>query len=397
MDKGFRAEIDIEKIVYGGAGLGRIAGKVCFVPNVIDGEKAIVEVTGERRDFLKAKCLRIPVPSRHRIESECPLAAVCPGCTYAHVSYEHENHLKNNQLLEFVNKNITLNENAVMNFAASPSCTGYRNKITLHVQKDGGETLLGYKRPDGTVLPVKECLLASPQINEKLANLISDKGFFHTLHHGQSLVLRHTVQNGVVYWRNKPSAKMSWLKEEMPFGSFSVPAGSFQQVNPYGCGKLIEGVISLLEQVNPERVIDLYCGSGLFATAAAAAGFRDIIAVEADEKAAAAAKYNLGQYGVASPEVVSSDAAEQQNLLLEKINDKTLLIVDPPRSGLHKKLRKILTSSRLKHLIYISCSPDTLGRDLLEFDKAGFRLEKVQMINMFPRTGHFETFTYLTR
>ncbi|MCP3967255.1 MAG: class I SAM-dependent RNA methyltransferase [Lentisphaerae bacterium] len=397
MNKGFKAEAKIEKIVYGGSGLTRIDGKVCFVPDTIDGETVIIEVTKERSDFLKATCLRIPTPSHNRIEPQCPLSKVCPGCVYQHISFEHENTLKNNQLMEFLKKNIEVSEGALNEYSAPQSPLGYRNKITLHVQKDGGETLLGYKQPNGTVMPLNNCPIACKEINDKLAELTADKGFFHTLHHGHSLTLRHTEQNDVIYWRNNPPAKMSWLKENMPFGSFSVPAGSFQQVNPHGCNALIEAVTKVINQIQPETVIDLYCGSGLFATTAAAAGVKDIVAVESDEKAIAAVNYNLKQQCVAAPTIISDDVAKQQDTILEKINDKTLLIVDPPRNGLKGKVRNMLTSSKLKKLIYISCGPDTLGRDLRDLATAGFRLEKAQMINMFPRTGHFETFTYLTR
>ncbi len=397
MNKGFRAEVKIEKVVYGGAGLARLNGKVCFVPGTLDGETAIIEVVKEKPDYSKGRCLRITVPSPHRIEPECALSKICSGCVYQHTSYEYENQLKADQLDQFIKKSISVPENFLIETAAPQSAYGYRNKITLHVQKECGKTSVGYKLPDGNITPIRQCILGCDAINRKLDELLKDNSFYHTLHNGQSLVLRHTAQNNVIYWRNKPPAGISWLKENMPFGSFSVPAGCFQQVNSFGCSRLVEEVTNIITQTEPQRVIDLYCGSGLFATAAAAAGVKDIVAVEADEQAIAAARYNLKQHGISSPEIISGDVGKKQNLVLEKINAGTLLIVDPPRRGLHNKVKQMLGASKLQQLVYISCSPDTFSRDVKLLNASGFRLDKVLMLNMFPRTAHFETFSYLTR
>jgi 23S rRNA (uracil1939-C5)-methyltransferase len=158
-------------------------------------------------------------------------------------------------------------------------------------------------------------------------------------------------------------------------------------------------VKTILQKEKPEAVLDLYCGSGLFAVTATLAGVPKVIGVELDKQAVEAARYNLAEHknNGGEAEIIAADAGKIFDEILEKLPESTVLIVDPPRNGLGKKLKKSIVEGKLKKLIYISCSPDTLARDLKMLHNNGFNLKLAQMINMFPRTSHFETFTYLTR
>lgn len=389
-----RFRMVIEKLSFGGAGLGRIDGKVCFVPRVLPGETVEVEIKKEKSDYCAARLLAVLKPSPFRIEEECPYGKFCPGCAYQQLAYQYENEIKNGQMRDFLSPH-----NCEFGpWQAPEKAFGYRNKLVLHVEKDGAETRLGYRYEDGRgVLDVEQCPLAGAEINAKLAELRSAKSFFHSLHHGQTFTLRYTANDGVVCWRNAPKGGLSWLREDMPFGKFSVPAGSFHQVNSFGAAALLENLNALLRRENPEALIDLYCGSGLFAAAAARAGVKKIFAIEIDRQAAESARYNLRQQGAENFEVIASDAGRAFKKLAGNLPGSTLLIVDPPRGGLDKNTGANIAGSGIKRLIYISCSPDTLGRDLNIFHNHGFDLKFARMINMFPRTSHFETFTYLTR
>jgi tRNA/tmRNA/rRNA uracil-C5-methylase (TrmA/RlmC/RlmD family) len=386
--------MEIEKLSFGGAGLGRIDGKVCFIPRVLPGETVEIEIKKEKSDYCTAKLVKVLKPSSFRIEEECPYGKFCPGCAYQHIDYQYENEIKNTQMKDFLSS-----YNCEFGSPQAPQkAFGYRNKLVLHVEKDGSETLLGYMYDGGRkVLDVEQCPLACAEINAKLAELRSDKGFFHTLHNGQTFTLRYTANDGVIYWRNAPESGLSWLKEDMPFGSFSVPAGSFHQVNAFGAAALVENVNEILRRENPEAVIDLYCGSGLFAVTAALAGIKKIFAIEIDKQAAESARYNLRRHGAGNAEVIAADAGRAFKQLAGNLPGSSILIVDPPRGGLDKNTGKNIVKSGIRRLIYISCSPDTLGRDLKMFYNNGFDLKFARMINMFPRTSHFETFTYLTR
>ena len=391
-------KVEIEKMTFGGLGIGRIDGKVCFVPRVIPGETVEVEIKKEKADYFTSRLLKVITPAPERIEEFCPYGKFCPGCSYQHMDYDYENNLKDEQMREFLSRSLPLDDCEIAPPLAPENPHHYRNKLILHVEKDGPRTLLGYKYADGqTVLDIEQCPLACEEINAELAKLRSNKGFSHSLHRRQSFTLRYTAEDGVIYWRNAPKANLSWLKEDMPFGKFSVPAGSFHQVNNFGAVALVNNVTKIIEQEKPEVFMDLYCGSGLFAATAAAAGVPKVKGIELDEKAAAAAKYNLKNYGNEHSEIVAADATRYFAEVADELPESTLLTVDPPRRGLAGKLRNTIVKSKLKRLIYISCGPDTLGRDLKMLHDHGFNLKLAQMINMFPRTSHFETFCYLTR
>jgi 23S rRNA (uracil1939-C5)-methyltransferase len=391
-------KVEIEKMTFGGLGMGYIDGKVCFVPRVVPGETVEVEIKKEKADYFTSRLLKVIISAPERIEEICPYGKFCPGCSYQHMDYDYENKLKDQQMREFIFRSLPQNDCQIASPLAPENPHNYRNKLILHADKEGGRTLLGYRYADGqTVLDIEQCPLACDEINAELAELRSNKGFFHSLHKGQSFTLRYTSENKVIYWRNAPSSNLSWLKEDMPFGKFSVPAGCFHQVNNFGAAALVNNVTRIIEQEKPEVFVDLYCGSGLFATTAAAAGVSEVNGIEQDKEAAAAASYNLKNYGSKNSEIVAADATRYFARITDRLPESTLLTVDPPRRGLATELKNTIVRSRLKRLIYISCGPDTLARDLKMLHSHGFNLKFVQMINMFPRTSHFETFSYLTR
>ena len=130
---------------------------------------------------------------------------------------------------------------------------------------------------------------------------------------------------------------------------------------------------------------------------AALAGVPEVLGIEIDGQAVESARYNLRQHGAENAEIIAANVGKVFEKTVDELPESAVLIVDPPRSGLGKLLKKSIVKGRIKRFIYISCSPDTLGRDLNMFHNNGFNLKFARMINMFPRTSHFETFTYLTR
>jgi tRNA/tmRNA/rRNA uracil-C5-methylase (TrmA/RlmC/RlmD family) len=212
------------------------------------------------------------------------------------------------------------------------------------------------------------------------------------------LTLSYTKNNGAEYWRNKPNKKDSWLKEETTVGTFSVPKGCFFQVNPYCCDILLEKVQEKVKEIAPKTVIDLYCGSGIFAIASAMADVEQVVGIDCEEKSIEAAKYNAKSRNLENCEFIPGDAEKLTNKTLRGVEpENTLLIIDPPRNGLGRKARGAIKASGIKDIIYISCGPDTLMRDLKDLMRKGYKLESTQMVDMFPRTSHFETISYLKK
>lgn len=403
-------EIDIADMAYGGKGVGRHEGKVCFLPGVLPGERVQAALVRERKDFLEAAPLAILVPSPARVAPACPLAGGlfhaanfrpdemwCPGCAYQHAAYKAELAIKQQQFQGFLNRGAGTENFVAEEPVASPAPLGYRNKMALHVRRSGTETQLGYFAPDNTtIIDVPTCPLVAPPINDVLAGLRAKPGFLHGLRDGMTVTFRHTERDGAVWWRGRASERDTWLAEDMPLGPLSVPRNSFFQVNPAVAGKLVSVVMERLAASRPAAVVDLYCGIGLFAIAAARAGVPAVTGVDSDADAIEAARYNARRQEV--PHVVWV-AAPARNALakMDKAAPDTTVILDPPRSGADRAMLQTIVRYSPDRILYVSCAADTLSRDLAGLIEAGYRVLRSQLFDMFPRTPHFESLTELAR
>lgn len=398
MSKNLLLQLHVESCAFGGDGVTHHEGRVIFVPGTLPGETVIAEIVSEKNDFSRARVHRIENPSPDRIAPLCPLAGICPGCHYLHASPEAETRCKAAQFAAFLETAggppDRLDEPLL---PGTP--LGYRNKMVLHVNKESGTPQVGYVGADmQSVTPVSHCLLANDAINADLAAKLADPGFFHSIHHRMKLTWRHTERNGVIFFRNQPPKRASWLREKLRFGEISVPAGGFFQINPAGAQSLVDEFTAVLREHPVKRVIDLYCGAGLFAAAAAAAGVPEVMGAETDADAVNAARYNLKQYGQPEAHLLADDAARALPELLRNAPEHTLLAVDPPRAGLSGTMRRCLLAQPPGRLIvYISCHPATWARDAAALRRGGCRLLRARLINQFCRTGHFEIFSLFRR
>lgn len=392
-------DLSIESVAFGGSGVGRYSGMVCFVPYTLPGETVRVRIIQERKSFIITELLQVLIPSPERIVPVCPFAGkVCPGCAYQHMQYECEVKIKDQQFRNFISRIANINPDIFRPPVKSDRELYYRNKMILHSSFDKEEKRLGYFMSDNhTILNIPHCPLASPAINAKLESLLKDPGFSHSLRDSMTVSFRETANEGVIFWRNSPPDKLSWLKEATACGNVSVPVGSFSQVNPFCRDSLMLTVADVLKAEKPATFIDLYCGSGLFSVVAATVGVPNIIGADLDGSGIKAAEYNLSRFNSKTTLVTGATADIMPGILKQIVPDKTLLAIDPPRSGLDATALNLLCQSHLKSIIYISCAPDILQRDLQALCSSGFRLESSGMIDMFPRTAHFETLTWLRR
>ncbi len=392
-------DISIETVAFGGSGVGRYSGMVCFVPYTLPGETVRARILQEKKSFIMTELLQVLTPSPERIVPACPFAGkLCPGCAYQHMRYDCEVEIKDQQFRNFISRIKDISPAVFKPPVKSLRELYYRNKIILHSSFDKDEKRLGYFMSDNrTVLDIPCCPLASEAINAKLKALRDDPGFSHTLRDGMTVTFRETANDGVIFWRNSPPDKISWLKEDTVCGKVSVPAGSFSQVNPSCRDALMLAVSDILKAEKPETFIDLYCGSGLFSVAAAASGVPKIIGADLDGPGIKAAEYNLSGFSSKSTFAAGEIAGIMPGILKNIAPDGTVLAIDPPRTGLDNKTLNLLCSSRLNKIIYVSCAPDTLQRDLQILCVHGFGIESAGIIDMFPRTAHFETLTWLRR
>lgn len=396
LEEGSEVELKIVDMAYGGRGVGRLdSGIAVFVPGVLEHERVRVRVTALHKRYAEADRVDVLEPSPFRREVGCPLAARCGGCAYQHVDYAEEVNLKNRQFISLLERIGGLQNINVLPPVPAPKSLGYRNKIVLHAGRDGE---LGYYGTDKrTVIDVEQCPLAVAPINEQLKALRADPEFMQEFRNRDSLTLRWTAHDGTVYWKGGETTGGP-LMETTPIGDLQVPRGGFAQINPEVMCLLVEQVVSLIKQGAPEYLLDLYAGAGLFALAAAKAGVKNVLGVEVNGPAVRSARSNARRLKLESVTFAEGDATVVfAAAMLHVPADKTLLIADPPRDGLSPELCKALNASGPASIIYVSCAPDTLARDLKLLTAGSYQVEHCQLLDMFPRTAHFETITSLHR
>jgi 23S rRNA (uracil1939-C5)-methyltransferase len=398
----------VERVAYGGQGVVRLDGFVVFVPGVLPGEKIRFRIRSDRRTYAQGELLEVLEAAPGRRPPECPLMtrprglgpeaiSICPGCAYGHMTYERELELKQEQFEEVLSRLGGLKKVVCQKPIGAPRPLQYRNKLVLHAQKDSTETTLGYLGVDNrTVLDIPACPLAVPPLNELLATLRAKPGFFQTLRHDMDVTLRWTERDGALFWRGEPEARDPWLLEATPAGPLLVPRDGFFQVNPWSAALLIETVQAVLRQAKPGRFVDLYCGAGLFSLAAARCGIETGIGLDADPAVIAAATQNALRHGLAGFSFQALSAEQGIGSALEGgPAASTLLLVDPPRTGLDLAVTSAIAAAKPKDVVYVSCSADTLARDLARLALAGYQPKRLQLVDMFPRTAHFEAVVWL--
>ncbi|MEI7880400.1 MAG: TRAM domain-containing protein [bacterium] len=411
---GSSPSVQITEVTTGGRGVARVEGKVCFIPGVLPGETVTIEITKDRGGFLEARATALITTSPNRITPACPLAfaipssslhtphstlpiSSCPGCCYQHATYEEEIRIKNQQLRSTLSRQAGCTEDVLLPPVPSPSALGYRNKLSLHGQIDGKDRRLGYFMEDNlTVLDVPSCPLAVEPINALLKELHGSPSFRRTLRSDVTIIFRWTQKDGALWWRNKAAENDVWLIESSPLGTLSVPRDSFYQMNPGLAELLINTVLKRLSNALPQTVIDLYCGVGVFALAAANLGIPRVIGMDVDGPGLKAAAFNAKKLGLSSIEWITAPAEKGMIKLKLDQPDQTTLIVDPPRTGMGRQMTRDILTQRPARILYISCAPDTMARDVAWLKEGGYQVQSAQLFDMFPRTAHFESLTELT-
>jgi 23S rRNA (uracil1939-C5)-methyltransferase len=392
-------EITVEKLVYGGEGLGRLEGRAVLAPFVLPGERARVRVVGEKPGMLRARLLEVLAAAPERIAPACPYFMRCGGCHYQHAPYEMQLALKRSVLedqLRRIGKIAPPGEIGVV--AGEP--WGYRNRVQLHIA--GGE--LGYLQPQSRKLcPIERCPISSPAINGAIAALremLRDSRWPRFVRTVELFTNETEIQLNVLE-TDHPVARrfFDWCAERIPGlvsgaldyraagHDWRVSYGSFFQVNRFLIDNLVETAIGGSQG---QTALDLYAGVGLFSLALAKR-FATVTAVESGARAAGDLRFNAERAGLALR--VEQTDAEIWMEQLESAPDFVLL--DPPRAGIGKRMVARLAQLRPPRLAVVSCDPATLARDLAGLTGAGYRIEKLTLVDLFPQTYHLETVAHL--
>ncbi|MBO4630893.1 MAG: class I SAM-dependent RNA methyltransferase [Lentisphaeria bacterium] len=390
-----KVEVLVSGFAFGGRAVGRSPdGKVCFVRGAVPGEKILVRVTSDKKKYSEGVLEEVLEPSPLRRSAVCP--NLCPGCSYSQIPYELELEWKQRQFRSFAEKAgmAKLSPDFLLDPVGSPVRTGWRNKIRLALEfASDGTVRAGYRGEDNkSLIPITDCPLAVPEIREVLR-----RGRWRDRLTGQekNITFRWTRKNGVHTYTDR--GKPIILTDELTgFGDFQTGGNSFFQVNPFMSGRLAAEVMRLIQLIQPVFMVELYCGCGCFSVLAAEQlpALRSF-GVELDHGAVKNARINAERHGVAGrAEFEAGDSAEVfRKKYSSGLPPGTLLLTDPPRTGLDSSMRDLIGRSKAQYIIYVSCSPDTLFRDLAQLEKASYRIRKSRILDMFPSTAHFESIT----
>ena len=392
----------IAKNVYGGDGLGRLGdGRVVFVPGAWAGEQVRAEIVEERKHFVKARLVEVVEASPDRVAADA--SAVVPGMVYAELSYKGECEAKEAQLREFFDRaRIKVGEFRSPAPTEGHDCLLYRNKVVYHFAKQRGQWVIGYRtEPSHEIVDIAEDPLARPEINAKLGEIRRSVTMLLTT--GPLAVRRDIERKGNVTVRWTPKSGVKWWVGDAPKGQilkevtmgrdFEVPSDGFYQVNPAVGEELVKAVVAEYEKgrdLAPE-VVDLYCGVGVFGLCCRPSR---LVGVESGRQAVEFAKKNAANQKFADAVFYAERVG--QNLRRLPIGPRTTVIVDPPRDGMEPNVPKGLAASKAPRILYVSCDPATLVRDLRAIC-ASYDVESVRWFNMFPRTARFETLVVLKK
>jgi 23S rRNA (uracil1939-C5)-methyltransferase len=447
--------LTIEKLIYGGDGLTRLPadspantaharGKAVFVPFVLAGEKIDATLTEQKPGFARAKADSIIEPSPHRIQPPCPHFGRCGGCHYQHASYEHQLEIKKEILRESLRRTAKIELTFDIEVHPSPPWN-YRNRSRLQVQVSPTFAAGYFRMASHELLAVEECPISSPLINRGIAALwrsgragkvpagVREVEFFANADDtqllldvgcarearraalrewGEELRAAMTEVSGVVAFREaNPGDRKAAVPEilvtvgegfltyETRRAAYRVRAGSFFQTNRH----LADELVTIVTQgQSGELALDLYAGVGLFSTALAG-DFRHIVSVESSQTSTADLAYNRPTNGEAVQATTEQYLARTENAgragkVAVPVPEKPdLAVVDPPRSGLGEGVARSLANLGAPRIIYVSCDPATLARDLVPILAAGYRVEQVHLVDLFPQTYHLESVVHLAR
>jgi tRNA/tmRNA/rRNA uracil-C5-methylase (TrmA/RlmC/RlmD family) len=346
-------ELKIEDVAFGGKGVARDNGKAVFIPYSIEGERVTARIVREKKSFAEAELIDVVEASADRVAPECPYFGWCGGCSYQHISYEHQLELKARQVEQAMRRIGRMSEPPMRPIIPSPLPYAYRNRITVHAE----DNVVGfYQRDVHTLMDIGRCPIATPEVNDALVQLRAGR-----------------VRDG----------------------HYSLRAHSGPRVFAQTNDEVAEALADLIAGILPgqERLlIDAFCGAGFF-TKRLAHQFERVVGIDWDRFAIEAAQKDAG----VNEAYVTGDVTTELRWLLQQSElTSTALIVDPPATGLSAETRRAILDSPPATMIYVSCNPPTLARDIAELQQP-FAVLSITPLDMFPQTAEIECVVHLQR
>jgi 23S rRNA (uracil1939-C5)-methyltransferase/tRNA (uracil-5-)-methyltransferase len=385
-------ELDIDSLTNLGAGVGRVAGWVVFVPYALPGERVRARVHRNDRNCSHADLVEVLSPSPDRVEPRCPLFGDCGGCQYQHLAYARQLEWKTRQVGEL------MQHMAGIGFPVNP-CRGteriwnYRSKITPHFERprDGVMGAIGFLAVRGRsrIVDVPRCDIAMDEINAELPEIRDGLRRRAGEFRRGSTVLVRAAADGVT------TDFKATVTERVGDRSFRFLAGDFFQNNPFILPSFTAYVADRAAEAGARFLVDAYCGSGLFALTLAPR-FERVAGVEVSETSCEWARRNARDNGI-DHAVFLTASAEAIFAEVDFPAAQTAVVIDPPRKGCTPEFIDQLATYGPSRLVYVSCDPATQVRDLCLLVDRGYRLCDVQPFDLFPHTRHVECVMTLER
>jgi 23S rRNA (uracil1939-C5)-methyltransferase len=386
LQPGQKIECEITDIAFGGAGIARIDGLVVFVPFTIQGERVMALVTEKKKDYAIAQPVEILAPSLKRVNPPCRYFSVCQGCAYQHMDYREEAEVKKRQVIDVFTRIGGFVSPPVLETAACPSEYFYRNKVRLRYKKLKDRSIFGYIIEERRrTLDIENCAIASQLLNAEIRRMREDNfAFFESRGiRGYNLVLAEDGQNVHTPLEGDPV-----MEVEVSGKTFRYSLNSFFQVNRSIFSPLLEYLSSFFSKPDARRksLCDLYCGVGFFGILLGS-HFEQVDFIEQNKVSCRFLQENIALNQVKNARVLIGDAG---SVLSASAGRYDAVIIDPPRPGCSEDVCLSLASIKPSKLIYISCHPATMARDIRRLCGLGFRLASVKPFDFFPKTKHIE-------
>lgn len=384
LETGSLIELTIDTVAFGGQGVGRYQDMVVFVPLMVDGDEGIVEITEVKKRYVRGRLMTLTKASGRRTEPLCPVYGLCGGCQYQHIVYDYQLVLKQQQIRDTFTRIGRFDGIPLAEIIPSPEPWHYRQKADFHIQKrPNGDVTIGFARSGShDILNIERCHIVDPGVNQALVEL----------RQGGRAVKGKGPDGRVVLWSNEAEEKApkGYVSRSVKGQDLLIPRQGFFQANGFLAETLVKTVLDMSALTGKETVVDGFCGSGFFSVFLAS-GARKFYGVEFVDAAVQAADRNLKAAGIHHGLFYAGDVGRVLKDLFVKNGQRVdVLVLDPPRIGLDAAVLKAAGRLKPARIVYVSCNPATMARDVRILTQNGFRLEALQPLDMFPQTSHVE-------
>lgn len=421
-------QIEITGFNHEGEGVGRWEGLVCFVPGTVPGDTVEIEETFRQKRFIRARLVQVISPSADRVAPRCPVQNVCGGSSLHHIAYAAQLRLKQRLVIDTLERIGGLKDADVLPVIGMDNPYHYRNKASFHIAKDQAGVRLGfYEANSHQPVSVENCCLIPPIFRE-IARWI-EQALGEDANAGIALkqvTLRRSQASGEIMVildvlpeneetrlysmvarlataypdimtvilmaeGRKPYVLLGTgtITEQVGGLKYKIGPNTFFQTNTEMAQVLCAQLLSMAGDLTGLSVLDAYCGTGALSLPLAGRASR-VIGVEISAETVRDANRNAKVNRIKNVEFMAGSAEKLLPELVKAGEHIDLAIVDPPRQGLKAPVIEALINAGPERILYVSCNPGTLARDLKQFGEGGYRLARVQPLDMFPHTPHVE-------